>query len=256
MAILSARARRHSQGLVREWGLVQLDRRLMEEVGNRVLAGPFKGMVLTPMTCHEHVGPHLIGTYEAELQPWWDFLLRESFSQIVDVGAKFGYYAVGLAQRLPGIPAVAFDTDPWARRALREMAAANGTTGISVEAYCSPDWLDANLRERAFIICDCDGGEKDLFCSREIPALTSATLIIETHDHLVPGVSAEIVRRFTPTHTIQEVASRREPLRPALRVHSLTDEEMTRAANELRPPQTWLLLVPRSEKPTGEADPR
>ena len=52
------------------------------------------------------------------------------FPQIVDVGAKFGYYAVGLARRYPAAAVVAYDVDWWARRACRRMAAANGVGNV------------------------------------------------------------------------------------------------------------------------------
>ena len=142
--VMSARARAHSQKLVKEWGLFGLNDKLIREIGNRVISGPFKGMTLSPMTYEEHIGPFLLGTYEMELQPWLERVFTQSFEQIIDVGAKFGYYAVGLAQQFPQTPVVAFDTDHWARKALQEMITANRVGGISIQGFCSPDWLKQN----------------------------------------------------------------------------------------------------------------
>jgi hypothetical protein len=103
--IMSARARAHSQRLARQWGLIDLNRRLVSHLGAVVQAGPFRGMALTPMTHDEHLGPYLLGTYESELHPWIEHLTGRRFRQVLDVGSKFGYYAVGL-----GAP-VAVDTD-------------------------------------------------------------------------------------------------------------------------------------------------
>ncbi len=110
-AISSARARAHSHNLLREWGLFELNQQLLGEVGCAVLSGPFSGLTLSPMTHREHVGPYLLGIYERELKPWWEELLTEPFAQVIDVGAKFGYYAVGLALCWPDAQVVAYDTD-------------------------------------------------------------------------------------------------------------------------------------------------
>src|SRR5688572_28096723 len=63
-AIVSARSRAHSHRMVRQWGLRELNEKLVSNLGSRVLSGPFKGMVLSPMTLREHIGPYLLGTYE------------------------------------------------------------------------------------------------------------------------------------------------------------------------------------------------
>src|SRR3954453_3847601 len=126
VAVSSARARAHAHRLVESWGCGELTRKLIERFGSAVREGPFAGLILTPMTRAEHLGPYLLGGYESELDGAWETVFRETYPQIVDVGAKFGYDGVGLPRRYPDATVVAFDTDPWARRAVREMAAANG----------------------------------------------------------------------------------------------------------------------------------
>jgi hypothetical protein len=106
VTLMSMRARAHSHRLVREWGLYDLNQRLIREVGSSVVGGPFAGMALTPMTQAEHIGPFLLGTYESELHPWLERLIEIEFAQLVDVGAKFGYYAIGLARHLAPPPAL------------------------------------------------------------------------------------------------------------------------------------------------------
>jgi hypothetical protein len=243
--VMSARSRAHSHQMVKAWGLSDLNQKLLQELGTQVLAGPFAGLTLTPMTHQEHVGPYLLGNYEPELHPWWERLFRQSFGQIIDVGAKFGYYAVGLARRFPQASTVAFDTDWWARGAVQEMVAANGVTGVSIEGFCSPAWLRTNLREHALIISDCEGYERQLFCTVEIPSLRSATMIIETHESVAPGVLADIKSRYAPTHVIEEVSSFETPPLPEQRGHALTPDEWRRAGSEVRLHQTWVLLVPK-----------
>jgi 16S RNA G1207 methylase RsmC len=129
----------------------------------QVLSGPFAGMRLTEEALREHAGPCLLGTYEAELHPWLERLLQRRYAQFIDVGSKYGYYAVGLARRDPSVPSVAFDIDPWARRATREVAAANGVKTLDVRGFATPGWFDRKLLTNALVFSDCEGFERELF---------------------------------------------------------------------------------------------
>jgi len=198
------------------------------------------------MAWEEHIGPHLLGTYEMELHPWWEQVFAKPFDTIIDVGANFGYYAVGLALQFPKAMAIAFDTDWWARDAIQEMATANGVRNLSVNGYCSPAWLKENLKGKTFIISDCEGYEGDLLCTLEIAAMASATLLIELHEDLAPGVTSRIESRFAATHIASKVRSRATAVLPdEVRIGSLSEEEIQRASNEIRPRQEWLFLIPK-----------
>lgn len=245
-AIQSARARAHSHRLVREWGLVDLNRKLVDRLGPAVVGGPFRGMVLAPMSHREHLGPFLLGTYEHELHPWLEAVRAGRYSQVLDVGAKFGYYAVGFARWWPDTPVVAFDTDWWARAATREMAAANRTPNVAAAGFCSAGWLARHLQPGAFVFSDCEGYEGDLFAPAGCPALASATLLIETHDNLVPGVSDRVRARFAATHDLAEVDGAAGGPAPPAGLDFLSADEAAAAVREYRGPQRWLLLTPRA----------
>lgn len=239
----SSRGRRLSHRLVKQWGLFDLNQRLIGELGNRVVDGPFKGLILTSSSQCEHIGPYLLGSYETELTPWWDGLLRQNFRQIVDVGANFGYYAVGLAKRFPSVPVMAFDTDWWARRTLRQMSRANATPNVAVKGFCNRSWLARHLQHNALVISDCEGCEGNLFGGEGIGAFATATFVIELHEAFVPGVTAQIRCAFRHTHASEEIDSRSETA-VATRGTSLTAEEMRRVAHEVRGRQKWILLTP------------
>ena len=246
IAVMSARSRAHSQRLVDEWGLVTLNHKLTDVFGLVVQAGPFRGLALSPMTMQEHLGPFLLGTYEAELHPWLAALLERRFSQIVDVGSKFGYYAVGFARAHPGTEVIAFDTDWWARRATLEVAKANRVEkSVRVSGFCSPARLAATLRPHSFLISDCEGYERELFAPL-IPQLDSATLLIEVHEAAAPGVGKFLRERFAATHDVSAVAADAAPVRATtLDLTFLTSEEARKALTEIRLPQEWLLFSPR-----------
>jgi hypothetical protein len=244
-ALISARARVHSHRVLASWGCGRVHRKLVERFGGRVQEGPFAGLTLTAMTQAEQIGPYLLGVYESELDEAWALVLRKPYTQIIDIGAKFGYYAVGLARKYPTASVVAFDTDWWARKAVREMAAANRTGNVEVKGFCSPEWLARHAQEAALIISDCEGHEAVLFGPSTISKLRSATLIIETHDCWAPGVSARLREAFGETHSVLVYgnhASRRAPTSP---LDFLSEPERQLAIHEVRPSQTWLLCLPK-----------
>lgn len=205
------------------------------------------------MTYAEQIGPFLLGVYESELDDAWATVRRGDYRQIVDVGAKFGFYAVGLARMYPKARVFAFDTDWWARKAVRQMAAANGTPNVEVKGFCTPRWLMENVREDAFILSDCEGFEDVLFNSEVIATLGSATLIIETHDCFVPGVLDRLRLAFKKTHVVRTagpVSCRRSP---GVDLGFLSDRERRLASEEVRPDQVWLLCLPKCGPNAGLA---
>lgn len=246
-AIVSAKSRAHSHTVVRNWGCAPIHKKLTTQFGNSVITGPFAGVVLTPMTQAEQIGPFLLGTYESELVDSWETIFRGSYTQIIDVGAKFGFYAVGLAKRFPKADVVTFDTDWWARKATREMASANHTTNVQIKGFCTPQWLAQNTRQDAFIISDCEGFEDTLFTSEVIARLNTTTLIVETHDCFVPGVSERLRKAFDSSHFVQVVKMTGAEIRPPVDLSFLaTDRERQLASQEVRPDQIWLFCIPKT----------
>jgi len=244
VAMISARARAHSHRVVAGWGGRAVAEKLIERFGDRVQEGPFAGLKLTTAACAEQVGPYLLGTYESELDEAWAVVFRGSYSQIVDIGAKFGYYAVGLARRYPDASVVAFDTDWWARRAVAGMAVANRAPNVEIRSFCSAEWLGRHLRPASLIVSDCEGCEATLFEPPVVASLRSATLIIETHDQMVPGVSESLRRTFGDTHLVRAYGHEHLRRNTTRSLDFLTDAERQLAVQEVRSPQIWLLCLP------------
>jgi hypothetical protein len=243
-AWLSARARAQSHRRYEALGFAELNRKLVSMLGNEVVSGPFRGMILTPAARRENLGPFLLGTYELELHDWIEEVRGRSFAQMLDVGCRFGYYAVGLARLFPGTPMLAFDTDWWARRATREMARANDVANVEALGQCDPAWLDEHLRPGSLILSDCEGYERTLLCDATTSALDSATILVELHEVYAPGVSDAIRSRFAATHYIRSVANT-ERSDPPVDLGFLTLGEIRDALSENRAPQEWLFLTPR-----------
>jgi hypothetical protein len=241
----SARSRAFSQRLAREWGCVALNHKIIQELGNRVLHGPFSGMILTRETWREHLSPFLLGTYESELSNTWNSLFKLNFTQVLDIGAKFGFYAVGLAQHFPQVPVIAFDTDPWARKATREMSAANGVH-VQVRGFCDPRWMRNHLQRNALIFSDCEGYEAHLFGS-PIPNASSATMLIELHEQFSPGVTQSIREKYSASHRISIIPSEPGRVQILPELAFLDEKEQKMAVTEHRTDwQAWMLLEPRT----------
>jgi hypothetical protein len=241
-ALTALRARRHSHRLNDEWGIAEISRRLLDELGPSVRSGPFKGVSLPRAAAPEHLGPYLLGTYEQELHPHWASLERGAFPLIVNVGAKVGYYAVGL-HRLLGAPVVAYDADPWARSVLAETVALNNLTGagVTIRAACSRSDLEA-LPKGALVVIDCDGCEEVLLRDPLPAGLRGSHLVIELHGAMLEN--DDTVARLRRTHDVIVVPSN-ETLPPPADLPFLNDHQRQLAVQEIRTPQRWLLCTPR-----------
>jgi hypothetical protein len=247
--VQAIRSRRLSHRLCVDWGQRDIGNRLKAELGKKVQSGPFSGIVLPNEAFKEHIGPFLLGTYESELHAWVAQLMLKPFSKVIDVGSKFGYYAVGFnVLGLGQPPAIAFDIDPWARKATLEMAKANSAEGVTVKSFCTRDWLIDNVRDECLVISDCEGYESQLFTGTLPGNFAQSTFLIETHDGLCPGVTAAIRTNFEATHDCREAENGEHDI-PSLmkRFPHFTEDVLRESVNEMRGQQKWLLLTPRSE---------
>jgi hypothetical protein len=244
--LFAARARAHAHAYLARIGMGELNRKLLDRLGSRVLTGPFAGMTLAPMAGEGQIGPFLLGTYEQELHPWIEGVLARPVRRVLDVGCSFGYYAVGFARRLPQAEVIAYDTDRWARAAARETAAANGVTNLTVLGYCGPSQLARRLDVPALVLSDCEGFETELLLTPPVEAFASATVLVELHESEAPGVTDRLRERFRDTHTFALTTS--GPRAAAADLGFLTPEERNLAVDEIRGVgQQWALLTPHQQ---------
>jgi hypothetical protein len=102
------------------------------------------------------------------------------------------------------------------------------------------------LMADAFVLSDCEGYEAVLFADAGIPALRTATIVIEIHEQFSPGVEAAIESAFARTHSIQRIPVRLDNILPAELEH-FSSHEKALATNEFRTAQqSWLYLIPKS----------
>ncbi len=153
--------------------------------------------------------PKFVGTYEAELMPVVEEIVRRKPPVIVDVGCAEGYYAVGFALRCPQARVLAFDTSPEARQVCKETATANQVDDrISIAGECRPaDLLNLSLPDGSLVMSDCEGYELDLFTDEVVKHLATCLVFIEVHDCYRPEASATLKARFAATHDLQVIRS-------------------------------------------------
>ena len=174
----------------------------------RVLGGPFAGLRYVEDSVGSAYVPKLLGIYESELSVQVASICQRRPSLIIDIGAAEGYYAIGLAVRNPQARVIAFEMESQGQAALREMAALNGVAErVEIRGKCEPRDLAAVLGDNPspIIVCDVEGYEQHLLDLRSVPALARATILLELHDFIVPGITEKLRGRFNGTHRIEHI---------------------------------------------------
>jgi hypothetical protein len=218
----------------------------------RLPKGPFAGTQYLTNSVGSALIPKLLGIYEQELNEVIERACALKFSLIVDIGAAEGYYAVGLAWRNPQAQVVAFEAEPRGQAALDQMALLNGVNGrLRICGRCEAADLQVALAgsDRALVVCDTEGYEDVLLRPEVVLELRRAHILVELHDFLIPGITAELKKRFASTHRIQQVWQQRRssadfPWR-TLGTMLLPKSYLEWAVSEWRPARmSWLWMEP------------
>jgi hypothetical protein len=216
----------------------------------KILAGPFKGMTYIREARGSELLAKLLGTYELELNGAIDRMIRRQPDLVVDVGCAEGYYAIGLAVRIPAARIVAFDTDRYAQHLLKRLAKLNGVDSRTTPGnFCTPELLQRTIAPalRPSLVCDCEGFEQHLLRPDLAPDLARTDILVELHDAWIPGLQEEIRRRFSATHDIEQIDSRPRKAQDLQVPVNLTPQEIEQVICEARADgrQTWFYMTPR-----------
>ncbi|MEN9409117.1 MAG: hypothetical protein RL216_1091 [Pseudomonadota bacterium] len=192
-----------------KWRAHLLEQELVKRSGERVLSGPFRGMAYPVRTSEGSRNPRLIGSYEASLAPVIEEIVAGGYETVIDVGCAEGYYAVGLALRMPQARVIARDTDPKAHAFCRLMAEANGVADrVEIGGEVTAAGLAALVRGRTVIFCDTEGAEEVLLDPVAAPGLTQADVLVEVHEGMKAGRMALLQSRFAATHDLRPIGRR------------------------------------------------
>ncbi len=192
--------------LLAKWRSTVLANTLVARSGGVVPAGPFQGMLYAVAASEGGRAPRLLGAYEASLHPVIETVIARAYPQILDIGCAEGYYAVGLARRMPQTTVHARDLNPRARDLCAELAAANHVAGrLQIGAEVAHADFALCKAARTFILCDIEGGEAALLDPALAPDLALADILVEVHEAMQPGLLATLTARFEPTHRITRI---------------------------------------------------
>jgi predicted O-methyltransferase YrrM len=224
---------------------------LIAQNGAIVQTGPFAGLRLPRGACRAGVAAVLVGSYEEELHDLIEELIAEGPRRIVNVGCGEGYYAAGFARRLPNSVVHAFDIDPESQHLAQQTARLNGLAErVQVHGSCTPERLEQLICGHTLVFLDCEGCELALLRPDRVPSLRDATVLVEFHDFVVPGISSKIVARFSATHFAEIIAVRRRRHSDYPALAQLARSDRRAATREFRPTKPhameWALLRPRS----------
>jgi hypothetical protein len=172
--------------------------------------GVFKGMKYPEIKSgSDACFPKLLGSYEKEIQPILEEICKNTYTEIVNIGCAKGYYAVGLAMRIPTAKVFAYDSNEKAVRLCKRIAELNKVDQrIITGSFCTVETLRAiPFTKKGLIISDCEGYEKELFVEELVPLLADHDLLIEIHDFIDITISSLIRQRFEKTHAIEVIQS-------------------------------------------------
>lgn len=189
--------------LMSKWRSVLIQNTLLKQQGTVVMQGPLAGMdFLTQSAEGCHIAK-LLGSYEQPLQPFIENAITSGYPIILNIGCAEGYYAVGMARRMPNTQVLAFDLNHTAQEVCAILAQKNSVSHrVKVGALFKPEDFETYPNEKLLVLCDIEGAERELLNPSVSPALIRMDLIVESHECLIPGVTNLLIDRFKDSHQI------------------------------------------------------
>lgn len=189
--------------LLSKWRSLLIQNTLLQQNGTVVMQGPLAGLnFLHESTEGCHVAK-LLGCYEQPLQPFIEQAIAAGYPTILNIGCAEGYYAVGMARRMPSTQVFAHDANLRALQSCAELAKKNGVSDrVKVAGLFSPADFAAYAGKGVLLMVDIEGAELELLNPELAPALKGIDIIMESHECLSPGVTQEMIRRFSESHQI------------------------------------------------------
>lgn len=228
-----------------KWRSGLLANTLEKRSGTMVLSGPFKGMDYPVRASEGSRAARLIGAYEASLSAVIEEIVADAYGLIIDVGSAEGYYAVGLARRMPAVQVWARDADPKAQVLCRSLADANGVGDrVKIGGIMQHADFDICTAQKTLVLCDIEGAEAALLDPSLAIGLRAADILVETHDTFQPGLSEAIAKRFHATHEVRVIGRRLDDSGLPEWMETLSDLDRLLALWEWRSgPTPWLWMV-------------
>jgi len=191
--------------LLAKWRAKLLENTLVAQSGTKVQTGPFAGLDYAVAASEGARIPRLLGCYENTLHPIFEGIIAAEPPLVIDVGCAEGYYAVGLATRLPNATIWARDADEGAQEKCAALAELNGVAGrVKVGGELTHADFDICRAQHTVVICDIEGAEAKLMDPEKAKGLRRADILIEVHETgSEVSLLATLEERFAETHEIE-----------------------------------------------------
>jgi hypothetical protein len=220
----------------------------------QIQSGPFKGLQYIDEIVWGSITPRWMGSYESELHPVVTQIIQRPYGTVIDVGSAEGFYAVGLAAKMPKCKLFAFDIDYMSRRQVARLSQMNKVEDrVTIGSYCDYADIDRlSVPGDTLLVCDIEGHELGLMDPSKAPSLRDIDLLVEIHDESHNPVNEQtLTQRFSSSHNVQKIpqTDRAQWMRENPQIISAIPEEFRlKALDEGRHaqhPQSWLWMTGR-----------
>lgn len=222
--------------------------------GTVVMEGPLAGLDFLPHSAEGCHVPKILGTYEQPLHGVVNDIISTGYETILNIGCAEGYYAVGLARKMPKTKFLAFDINPDAQKVCAELALKNNVKdSISIAGLFDVADFAKYDNQNALVFCDIEGAEKELLNPEIAPALKNLDIILEVHECFIPGLTDILTQRFSDSHSVEVIldTGMRQLADAPLWFNKLANLDQLLAVWEWRTGQTpWMVLKSKSLRAT------
>jgi hypothetical protein len=189
--------------LLAKWRSILITNTIIASHETHVLQGPMQGLEYVANASEGCLAARLIGCYEQPLLPFVEEAIHTDYINVVNIGCSDGYYAVGMARRMPKSKMWAYDINPAAQDACRELAQKNDVSErIEIGALFGPEDFAQFANEKTLVMCDIEGAEQELLDPSLAPDLAGMDIIVESHECIIKGLTQTLLDRFSATHEI------------------------------------------------------
>jgi hypothetical protein len=235
--------------LLSKWRSVLIQNTLLQQQGTLVMQGPLTGLDFLRESAEGCHIAKLLGCYEQPLQPFIEQAIAKAYPTILNIGCAEGYYAVGMARRMPTTRVLAHDLNPKAQQVCAELASKNSVSDrVSVGSLFTPADFAAYAGQDVLLMCDIEGAERELLDPVLSPALKGMDIIVESHECLIPGITQLLIDRFNDSQQITLVQDdgQRQLVKPPQWFLNLAHLDQLLATWEWRSgPTPWLVMKPK-----------
>ena len=190
--------------LLAKWRHALLQNTLIQNSGLHVLGGPFKDLEYLSKSLEGCYVPKILGCYEQPLHTTIEKVISTHYDVVLNIGSAEGYYASGLAKRMPKTLIKAFDLNKSVKEPILGLLETNKIKNCM---YSDDEFLlehFANYQDQnTLVLCDIEGAEKKLLDPIKAPSLTDMDIIVEAHDCFDKTISTTLTEKFSYTHVIE-----------------------------------------------------